>query len=43
LFQGRVRLRDLRLERWRIAAALVLYVALLEAHPIVIGVSPLPA
>jgi uncharacterized membrane protein len=43
LLEGRVRLRELRLDPWRAVAALVLYVALLEAHPIVIGVSPLPS
>ena len=42
LFQGRIRFRDLHLESWRIAAALVLYMTLLGAHPLVIGVSPLP-
>jgi uncharacterized membrane protein len=43
LLEGRVRLRELRLNPWRAVAALVLYVALLEAHPIVIGVSPFPS
>ena len=43
LFEGRMRWRDLHLDPLRAAAALALYVTLLEAHPLVIGVSPLPS
>jgi uncharacterized membrane protein len=42
LLEGRVRLRELRLDPWRAVAALALYGVLLGAHPYVIGVSPLP-
>ena len=43
LLEGRVRLRELRLDPWRAAAALALYATLIAAHPYVIGVFPLPA
>ena len=43
LLEGRVRLRELRLDPWRAVAALALYAALIAAHPYAIGVSPLPA
>ena len=43
LLEGRVRLRELRLDPWRAVAALALYAALIAAHPYVIGVSPFPA
>jgi uncharacterized membrane protein len=43
LLEGRVRLRELRLDPWRAAAALALYATLIAAHPYAIGVSPLPA
>ena len=43
LLEGRVRLRELRLDPWRAVAALALYATLLAAHPYAIGVSPLPA
>jgi len=42
VFQGRVRLSELRVDPFRTASALALYVTLLAAHPLVIGVSPLP-
>jgi uncharacterized membrane protein len=43
LLEGRVRLRELRLDPWRAVAALALYATLIAAHPYAIGVSPLPA
>jgi uncharacterized membrane protein len=42
ILEGRVRLRELRLDPWRAVAALALYAVLIAAHPYAIGVSPLP-
>jgi uncharacterized membrane protein len=39
---GRLRLGEFRPSPWRAGAALSLYLTLLAAHPLVIGVSPLP-